>query len=440
MDFNKTKFLRENKEDLIHNFLEINSIAKAARKLCIDKNIEYTESFRAAASKIINGETISVDHDIDNETETNQYQSNLAVSVLSALKQDGTIMNIEEYCSNYNIPFEQVKTYKLVTHTGKGAYYNIASRDVAVSDLLGDEVSAEKSLSELISKLNLKSSPSYYKENLVLNTEFFDRLVFTDVHINLDPNGDGNPMYGGVYDRTEILRRLNEMVAYIRQEQVSSTLYIDELGDFMDGYKQATTRNSGHSLPQLTNDKDAFDLGVEFKVTLIKSLLPFYKKVICNNITNDNHSGDFSYFVNMAAKGILETLYPDQVEYNVINKFFHHYTVGQHTMVLSHGKDSKEMKHGMKPTLDASAKDKIDQYCKHHGLYNGNYIEFSKGDSHQAIFDESTSNDFSYYSYPAFSPPSAWVQTNFGLSRSGFRFFNINMDKNQKITHPYYFN
>jgi hypothetical protein len=437
---NISQFLQENKKELVNNYLEISSIAKAVRKLCTDNGIEYTESFRAAASKIINGEPTKADHDIDNETETNQYKSDSAVSVLSALKQDGTIMDIEEYCANYNIPFEQVKTYKLVTHTGKGAYYNIASRDVAISDLLGDNISAEDVLKDLITKMDLKAAPSFYKKDPVLNADFFDRLVFTDVHINLDPNGDGNPMYGGVYDRAEILRRLDEMVAYVRQEQTSETLYIDELGDFMDGYKQATTRNSGHSLPQITNDKEAFDLGVEFKVRLVKNLLPFYKKITCNNVTNDNHSGDFSYFVNMAAKGILETLYPEQVEFNVINKFFFHYTVGCHTIIGSHGKDSKEMKHGMKPVLDASAKDKIDQYCKHHGLYDGNYIEFSKGDSHQAIFDESTSSDFSYYSYPAFSPPSAWVQTNFGLSRSGFRFFNISKFRNQKITHPYYFN
>lgn len=151
MDFNIKKFLSEHKEDLIHNFLEINSIAKAVRKLCVDNSIEYTESFRAAASKIINEEPMKVDHDVDNETETNQYKSDSAVSVLSALKQDGTIMNIEEYCVNYNIPFEQVKTYKLVTHTGKGAYYNIASSDVSIKDGLEE---FKTDLLESISKIS----------------------------------------------------------------------------------------------------------------------------------------------------------------------------------------------------------------------------------------------------------------------------------------------
>jgi hypothetical protein len=135
MNFKMTTFLREHKEELINNYLEINSIAKAVRKLCNDNDIDYTESFRAAASKIINNEDLPSVENITT-TETKQYKSDNPVSILSALKQDGTIMDIEEYCASYNIPFEQVKTYKLVTHTGKGAYYNIASADVRNTESL----------------------------------------------------------------------------------------------------------------------------------------------------------------------------------------------------------------------------------------------------------------------------------------------------------------
>ena len=53
-------------------------------------------------------------------------------------------------------------------------------------------------------------------------------------------------------------------------------------------------------------------------------------------------------------------------------------------------------------------------------------IEFSKGDSHQYIFDSSSSDRFDYFNYPAFSPSSSWVQTNFKKGKSGFVFFNYN--------------
>jgi hypothetical protein len=52
----------------------------------------------------------------------------------SAIKPDGTLMDIYEYCSSYNIPMEHVKSYKLVEHTGV-PFYNIQSvSGVAKSD------------------------------------------------------------------------------------------------------------------------------------------------------------------------------------------------------------------------------------------------------------------------------------------------------------------
>lgn len=38
---------------------------------------------------------------------------------------DGYLMDIQEYCEYYGLPHEDVKKYKLVTHSGSGAYYNV---------------------------------------------------------------------------------------------------------------------------------------------------------------------------------------------------------------------------------------------------------------------------------------------------------------------------
>lgn len=108
---------------------EEKTITGAAKKLAREKGIAYNDTFRRNCSRLLT----EVDNDLENSTytDTNQYATAVVktedVSPLSALKQDGTIMSIEEYCENFNIPFSQVRTYKLVTHTGKGAYYNIAS-------------------------------------------------------------------------------------------------------------------------------------------------------------------------------------------------------------------------------------------------------------------------------------------------------------------------
>ena len=79
------------------------------------------------------------------------------------------------------------------------------------------------------------------------------------------------------------------------------------------------------------------------------------------------------------------------------------------------------MKFGFKPQLDSKGLEKIDQYCKQNGIYKkAERVIFKKGDSHQALFDMCTSDDFFFFNYPALSSSSQWVQNNFKKGRRGF--------------------
>lgn len=263
----------------------------------------------------------------------------------------------------------------------------------------------------------------------------FDRLVYTDVHIGMTTNKNGFSLYGGKWDEEEIERRLDTMINHVLENKKGNTLIIDDLGDFMDGYDGETVRK-GHSLPQNMDNEKATDVGLDFKVKLIDVLAPYYSKIICNNITNDNHSGSFSYTINRGFKKYAEYRYR-HVLVNNIRRFIDHYFHGKNCFIITHGKDGKNLKFGFKPILDTKQIEKIDNYIKEHNLHNY-IIEFSKGDSHQKIFDESTSDVFDYYNYPAFSPSSDWVQTNFKKGFSGFEFFNYKRD-GQKIHIPFKF-
>ena len=234
-----------------------------------------------------------------------------------------------------------------------------------------------------------------------------------------------------------MLKRLDRTIKHTLSYQSSNILVIDNLGDYLDGLGGQTTRK-GHELPQNMTDQEMFDTGLLFSIKLIENLIEHYEYITYNFLICDNHSGNFSYFVGQAIKGVLEAKYSN-VRVNVLKKFISHYKVGKHTIILCHGKDDESLKFGFKPKLDDAQAKKIDEYCKENGLYDGNYIEFSKGDSHQSIFDETTSKDFDYYNFPAFSPASNWVKLNFSNSRSGFRFFNISLHDNIKNHFPYWF-
>lgn len=296
------------------------------------------------------------------------------------------------------------------------------------------ETQPEKEI-DFLSIFKDKIEPIQYSKNDLFSDTVFDRLVYTDVHIGMNVNPDGFSLYGGVWDESVLNNRLKVMVKHTLQNQKSNTLLIHELGDFMDGWDGFTTRG-GHALPQNMDNQKAFDAGLRFKIKLIDALLPSYSQIQCVNICNDNHAGSFGYIVNSAFKTYIELKYPKNVKVINQRKFIDHYIHDNRCFILTHGKDDKSLKFGFKPILDANQIEKIKNYIDENRLH-GYKIEFSKGDSHQYIFDNSTSKHFMYQNFPAFSPPSNWVQTNFQNSISGFVHFNYY--ENTKTLNDYIF-
>jgi hypothetical protein len=216
-------------------------------------------------------------------------------------------------------------------------------------------------------------------------------------------------------------------------------LYISDLGELLDGLDGLTVRRE-HHLPQNMDNQMAFDVGLRFKIKMIDSLIPYYNKIICNNITDDNHSGSFSYIVNSAFKAYIELKYPTNVMVNIQRKFMDYYVVmDKFCFIETHGKDGGTMKFGMKPKIDDKTIKIISQFIDENFLYKkGMLIEFDKGDSHQLLVDKSCSNKFQYHNFPSFAPPSNWVKINFCNSMSGFSFRNYYLS-GQVSTHDYIF-
>jgi hypothetical protein len=264
----------------------------------------------------------------------------------------------------------------------------------------------------------------------------FDKLVFTDVHIGMDASDKGRSLYPSEWNEDILFERLEKMISYTLAKQNSNILYILDLGDYLDGFNGYTTRG-GHSLPQNMSNQQAFDIGFLFKTMLITHLSPFYDKIYVRNVCNDNHSGDFAYFVNQFFKTYVER---DLQNVIVTNQtlFIDHELIGNYCFVTTHGKDTHNLKFGFRPKIDANQINKIVGYLNTNQLLNKGYeIIFEKGDSHLYLFDSSSSDVFKYYNYPAFSPSSNWVATNFQLGNSGFIHFNYG--KEQKSINEFYF-
>jgi len=66
----------------------------------------------------------------NNEIKTEETLSKEIVKpfVLSAWNKKGYMMDIDEYCNHYKLPRKDVKSYKLVSHTGT-PFYNIQFKE-----------------------------------------------------------------------------------------------------------------------------------------------------------------------------------------------------------------------------------------------------------------------------------------------------------------------
>jgi len=350
-----------------------------------------------------------VKNNLVSKTSPNDYKEKKLI--LSAWSDKGFMMDIDEYCNHYKLPRKDISSYKLVSHTGT-PFWNIVFKDKVIEEI------SNFNFEDIIAK--------YLKPVFVEKTrkiwggeDDFDTLTYTDVHIGMESDSDNNTMYKADWNKKELMKTADLIIAETIKEQECNTLYVDDLGDLLDGFNGVTTRG-GHLLPQNMTNEECFDAGLEFKLKILYGLVNHYDKIYFNNICNDNHSGAFGYFVNKAFKEIAELQFESV---KVINhrKFINHYFVNRVCFVISHGKDDKSLKFGFKPHLDLKGADKIDQYCKQNGIYRkADLVVFKKGDSHQALFDICTSDDFFYYNYPAASPSSNWIKNNFKLGRRGF--------------------
>lgn len=408
------------------------SKTQVARKYCDFEGVPYHENARKRISKILKYGSSNIRKP---KKQVTQNPVDHLSYMPSAWSQElNRFLSADEYCEKYNLPFDMVKDAKLVAHNSSHMVYNILFK--SFEDEMNKQLTDED-IANIVKKHIKPVQPK--KIDIHRDPEYtFDRLVYTDTHVGMNPNPDGYSLYGGKWDEEEILKTKDTIVAEVISESKSNTLFIDDLGDFLDGWNKQTSRG-GHHLPQNMDNEKAFDVGLEFKVSMIDDLVPFYDKIVCHNICNDNHSASFGYILNSAFKQIVEAKYPQIVEVVNVRKFMTYYTHGKNTFILSHGKDSKNLKFGFKPFLDTNQEKKIDNFIDEHGLFSKDtIIEFSKGDTHLQLFDDTTSSRFNYYNYPAISPSSDWVQTNFKKGNFGFNIFNYRQD-GRKTTYTYYF-
>lgn len=164
------------------------------------------------------------------ETKTNQYEDR---KVLTALDNNNKLMDIDSYCEFYKIPRSEVRSYKLVTHTGV-PYYNIASGNV-------EDEESELSIDEI--KNILRTNYNYTCKNV--NTG--NRIIvvsLADLHIGAYVDNLVKTKSFSIGKVIELLEESSLLINEYNAKQV----HIRLLGDLIESFTGLNHKNSWKGL------------------------------------------------------------------------------------------------------------------------------------------------------------------------------------------------
>lgn len=241
-------------------------------------------------------------------------------------------------------------------------------------------------------------------------------VYISDQHVGADNTGS---LYPNRYDEEVFNDRLTQILLEI-EVQVDTfgtfdRIIVCNLGDALDGYNGQTTRG-GHQLPQNLDNKGQFDVYVNGMLNFFDSLHVIngsnYVDYYC--VSQDNHSGSFGYVANRALELVLGVKFPE-MRVKVFDKFINHFNYGDHTFMLTHGKDDSDRKFGLPLILDLKAELFINEYIDNYRL-RSKYIHLIKGDLHQSATQ--FAKRFRYKNVASQFGSSKWINNNFGNTPS----------------------
>jgi len=338
---------------------------------------------------------------------------------------------LKDECDNVGAPITGVSHYWVKTKT-HSAFVNVSQEEQTQSIL--------NAVADIVSNYNPEKIQSIQK--IKIDSPVAIKATVSDMHVGLEPNPGGTSLFAYEYNETIFKQNLDKVFNSICKEFDNNgrfdILVIDDLGDGLDGWNGHTTRG-GHPLDQNMSNEEMFRVFVEGKLALIENCIRagIANEVIVRNVANDNHSGSFASIANMTIQMLLDRTYSkEDVKFHILNRFMEHFQYGDHTFILTHGKDAKHMFKGLPYNLNDKAVSFINDYIDHYDI-NTKYIHVEKGDLHRVGYDRT--KKFDYRNYMTFAPPSAWVAHNFGDCYSGYSVQTIPKFSGEISHTDYYF-
>lgn len=267
------------------------------------------------------------DFKFETASETNQYDKKL---IMSALKPNGQIMTLQEYCKHYGLDYSEAKSYKLVTHTGT-PFYNFASQNLN-DDTEGCSVEDIKKLIQEDLSLLKPYTPIQVSE------QKGGEIVVTIADLHFGAYIDGLTKTHN-FSISILVDKLIDIVRIVNKHKASK-VHLHILGDLIESFTGLNHKNSWKGLQKGMIGAEAVKLCCmllhEHLLSKINNLESI--KLIAGNhdrVTSDNKEDTEGDAANLIAWGL------ELLNYSIeFNPFIITHIVDNISYILLHGHDS----------------------------------------------------------------------------------------------------
>lgn len=411
-------------EEIKNLYAEQSTITDVAREYCKKHGLQYSDSVRRRISKIINKEGLN-DSDLDNntETDTNGYgnHKDKKPKIFSAVDPDtGKMMDIERYCSYYNLDYDKVKSFKLVSHTGI-PFYNIAFFESVIESQLSEE--------ELKSIIKSELEKNVYVEKSVEGSGT-GVIKIADLHFGSYVDNLIRTKKFSIDILSKALRKAAEEV----NKRGYKKVHVHILGDLIESFTGLNHKNSWKGLDKGMVGAEAVKLCCKVLhkdfLSNINNLIDV--KIVAGNhdrVTSDNKEDVKGDAANLIGWGL--TLMGYEVEFNslvithVVDGICH---------ILTHGHHALSKKSTKQLCWDYGVKGKFNLICEGHLHSIIQLLSTTQRNSFTTIKDDAV--DHRRMNCPSFFTGNFFSESLGYTSESGFV---ITEDNGKGVPNVFYY-
>jgi hypothetical protein len=375
----------QNQQNVVKNFLEFREEAMAlyrgwkdlnsaqiVKHLCDTHGLTYNENMGRTVRRwmeIVRNENVvsvvpeELSYNLTNEstTDSNNYSNDIhkPIKGFTAIAEDNSLMNIEQYCSFYGLDAGKIRSYKLISHSGI-PFYNIVFQE----EVLVPEVDEEE-LKILIQK-GLEGI-TYNRSNISTPRDKVGVVKIADLHLGSYVD---NLIRTRNFSIDILANQLLDAADHINERNYS-LVHVHVLGDLIESFTGLSHKNTWKGLDKAMVGSEAVKLVVKILhdnfLSRIVNLGDI--KVVAGNhdrVTSDNKEDVQGGAANLVCWGL--ELLGYSIEFNplVIT-----HTVDKITHILTHGHHE-------------ISKRSTKQLCWDYGI-QGNYNLICEGHLHSII-------------------------------------------------------